>query len=107
MKNTSKLAVISAFILALNVTSTAFGESTGQYIDDAAITTKVKAALLADKNLKSTHISVETNRGTVELSGTVDTMDEESMAVKDANQIKGVRAVKDLLVVKGMEDQIK
>lgn len=48
---------------------TAKQEGTGGYIDDTVITTKVKSALLAEKSLKSTEISVETFKGRVQLSG--------------------------------------
>ncbi len=50
---------------------TAKTEGTGGYIDDTVITTKVKTALLAEKNLKSTQINVETFKGRVQLSGFV------------------------------------
>jgi osmotically-inducible protein OsmY len=104
MQNTHKLAAAAAFVLTLGVSPAAFSESTGQYIDDATLTTKVKAALLADTQIKATGISVQTNQGTVELSGTVNTADDESQAVKDANNIKGVRAVKDIMVVRGQQN---
>ena len=51
--------------------STRTHESTGQYVDDSVITTKVKALLAADDFLKSFQISVETYQGTVQLSGFV------------------------------------
>ena len=104
MRNASHIAITSTLILALGL-SVAFAEDTGQYMDDAAITTKVKAALLTDKQLKTTNISVETNQGTVQLSGIVSTKDAESEAVNAANKISGVKAVKDLLVVKGIQQE--
>ena len=52
--------------------STPKQESTGEYVDDSVITTKVKSLLAADDFLKSFQISVETYKGTVQLSGFVD-----------------------------------
>ncbi|MDR3425355.1 MAG: BON domain-containing protein [Alphaproteobacteria bacterium] len=107
MKHTRKLAAVSAFVLALAASSAAFGESAGKYMDDAAITTKVKAALLADLHFKAADINVDTNQGTVVLSGTVDTTDDESKAVKDANQVSGVKAVQDHLTASAMKQESK
>jgi osmotically-inducible protein OsmY len=84
----------------LGSSSLALAESTGQYIDDATITTKVKAALLGDSQLKATQVKVETSQGTVQLSGRVDSKTQETQAVQDANQVKGVVSVKDMLTVR-------
>jgi hyperosmotically inducible protein len=86
--------------LAAGCTSTPTSDSTGQYVDDTAITTKVKNALLADGAVKSSEISVQTVKGVVQLSGFVDTSDQKSAAEKDASAIPGVKDVKDDLVVK-------
>ena len=51
--------------------STSKQESTGEYVDDSVITTKVKSLLAGDDFLKSFQISVETYKGTVQLSGFV------------------------------------
>ena len=75
-------------------------DSTGQYVDDTAITTKVKAALLGDKTVKSFEIKVVTVKGVVQLSGRVDTSDQKSAAEKDASSIAGVNDVVDNLLVK-------
>lgn len=68
-------------------------DSTGQYIDDSAITTKVKAALFNDPSLKSGEISVETFKGRVQLSGFVRSRANIEQAVADARTISGVAAV--------------
>ncbi|MDD4615854.1 MAG: BON domain-containing protein [Alphaproteobacteria bacterium] len=75
------------------------GESTGQYVDDSAITAKVKAALLADSKLKSTGISVETTQGVVRLTGTVDTEAQKTEAARVAKKVNGVRSVENELTV--------
>lgn len=105
MKNIAKLAVVSAFTLALGASSVHAAESTGQYIDDATITTKVKAALLADSKLKATQVKVETTQGAVQLSGAVPSSDQEAQAVKDANQVGGVKSVQDLMTVRNTTTQ--
>lgn len=74
--------------------------STGQYIDDTMITGKVKAALVADPQLKATEINVETYKGTVQLSGFVSAPEEIPKAVQLARGIEGVKAVKNDMVVK-------
>ncbi len=101
MRNTfPKLLAVSAFALSIGASSMALAESAGQYIDDAAITTKVKAALVADSQLKATQVSVTTNHGIVQLDGSVSTKGQDSTAVNDANKVDGVKSVKDLLTVK-------
>jgi osmotically-inducible protein OsmY len=75
-------------------------DSTGQYVDDTVITTKVKSALLGDKAVKSFQIKVETVKGLVQLSGFVDTSDQKSAAGKDASAVAGVKDVENNLIVK-------
>jgi len=105
MRNLTQLAAISLLTLSLGASSLAFGETTGQYVDDATITTKVKSALLANQQLKAMQVSVETDHGSVQLSGSVDTKSQESEAVRLANQVSGVKSVKDLLTVKGTQEE--
>ncbi|MFO1414170.1 MAG: BON domain-containing protein [Burkholderiales bacterium] len=69
-------------------------------VEDAAITAKVKAAVLAEPGLKSLAIDVETNDGVVTLAGTVASPDLRQRAVTLAQQVEGVRSVSDQLVVK-------
>lgn len=68
-------------------------EGTGGYIDDTVITTKVKAALLAEKSLNSTEINVETFKGRVQLSGFVSSQNTVNKAVAVTEKISGVQAV--------------
>ena len=77
-----------------------YAESTGAYIDDSVITTKVKAALLEKSALKSFEISVSTNKGVVELSGFVDSTRSVLLAGKVASSVHGVSTVKNALLVK-------
>ena len=68
--------------------------------DDAAVTTKVKTALLAEPGLKSLQISVDTKDGTVTLTGQVDSADQRSRAEQIAQSTGGVKNVVDKLAVK-------
>lgn len=67
---------------------------TGEYIDDTVITTKVKAAIMNDPELKVTEINVETFRGVVQLSGFVSTNAQIQHAVAVARNVSGVTSVK-------------
>jgi len=80
--------------------STSKQESTGEYVDDSVITTKVKSLLAADDFLKSFEISVETYKGTVQLSGFVDSQKAIDKAVEITRGVKGVKSVKNNLSVK-------
>jgi hyperosmotically inducible protein len=75
-------------------------ESTGEYVDDSVITTKVKALLAEDDFLKSFQIGVETYRGVVQLSGFVNSQQAVDKAGELARSAKGVRSVKNSLIVK-------
>src|SRR5512139_2869965 len=80
--------------------STSTQESTGQYIDDSVITTKVKAKIAEDDVLKSFSISVETYKGVVQLSGFVNSQLTVDKAGRMASGVEGVKSVKNDLVVK-------
>ena len=76
-------------------------ESTGEYLDDTAMTTKVKAALAADPGLKTlVDTSVRTDRGVVTLSGAVDSPELKQRAAQITANVPGVRAVRNDLAVK-------
>jgi osmotically-inducible protein OsmY len=69
-------------------------------VDDSTITTKVKALLAEDNFLKSFQISVETYKGTVQLSGFVNSQNAVAKAGEIVRSVKGVRSVKNNLIVK-------
>jgi predicted small secreted protein len=75
-------------------------KETAVVIDDAAITTKVKSAVLAEPGLKSLQINVDTKDAVVTLSGTVDTPALKDRAVQIAQSVQGVKSVTDNLSVK-------
>jgi len=80
--------------------STPKQESTGEFVDDSVITTKVKSPLATDDFLKSFQIGVETFKGTVQLSGFVGSQKAVDKAGEIARSVKGVTSVKNDLVVK-------
>ena len=73
--------------------STAEHRSTGAYIDDTAITAKVKGAFVQDKVVKAMDVKVETYNGSVQLSGFVESSEQRSRAEQIARGINGVREV--------------
>lgn len=74
-------------------------ETVGEHIDDGTITTKVKAGLLAAKNVKSTHIHVKTTKGVVWLTGTVPSADDKTAAEEVVKGVDGVSRVKNHLKI--------
>ena len=92
-------AVTSLFAFAA-CAQTPTSESTGMYIDDTSITGKVKTAILQDANLKVFQIGVTTYKGTVQLSGFVDTPQMVTHAGEVASKVNGVTSVKNDLLVK-------
>lgn len=81
-------------------TSTSTSESTGEYIDDSAISTKVRADIIADKDLNLFQIDVTTYKGVVQLSGFVNSQDLKTRAGQLAAGVEGVKSVKNNLIVK-------
>ena len=87
----SSTALVCLAVVGCAATTTR--DSTGQYIDDSAITTKVKTALFDDSSLKSAEIRVETFKGRVQLSGFVRSQANIELALADARGVSGVAAV--------------
>jgi len=75
-------------------------DNDSRIVSDSAITTQVKALLLAEKGVPSTAISVETYEGRVMLSGFLETKDQVAKAVRVASGVSGVKQVQNNLVVK-------
>jgi len=95
------IALASAITLAINgCTATKTQESTGQFVDDSAITTKIKAKLVDDPVVSALRISVETYEGVVQLSGFANSSMEISQAGEIAKQTAGVRSVKNNIHLK-------
>ena len=83
--------------------STSKTESPGEYVDDTVITAKVKSAMLEEPSLKSAEINVETFKGIVQLSGFVRSRADINRAVELANGVKGVKSVKNDMILKGTQ----
>src|SRR6059058_2712758 len=101
------LATLAALIGGLALVQSQTGcagtttrESTGEYVDDSSITTKVKAAFVKDPVVKATDVKVETFKGTVQLSGFVNSSEERSQAERVAASVPGVTSVKNNITVK-------
>ncbi len=104
MKTASTLVRSLLVLLVIAVIAGCAGsrtqESTGEYFDDSTITSKVKAAILGDQELKVLQINVETFKGVVQLSGFVNSPQMVSRAVEVASRVSGVKSVKNNLIVK-------
>ena len=87
-------ALLVGALLVSACAATPKHESTGEYVDDSWITTKVKTAILNEPGLKVSQINVETYKGVVQLSGFVDSAADASKAVELAQAVKGVTNVK-------------
>jgi osmotically-inducible protein OsmY len=96
----SAILAAAAMAVAVGCASTPTSESTGQYMDDSAITAKVKTAIFSDASLKTNDISVETFKGQVQLSGFVDTSANIAQAATVAKGVGGVTSVKNDLHLK-------
>jgi osmotically-inducible protein OsmY len=94
--------ILSAALLAGSAAfvAPAQAETAGQYVDDAVITTGVKAAIVKEPSLKVAEINVETQKGVVQLSGFVANADNIPTAIKVAGAVKGVKSVKNDIHVK-------
>jgi hyperosmotically inducible protein len=98
---------LSALLVALMLSgmvagcsSTPTQQSTGEAIDDGVVTAKVKAKLIEDPVTKAHRINVETFKGTVQLSGFVETEQARSRALQLAKETAGVKNVKDAMEVR-------
>jgi osmotically-inducible protein OsmY len=75
-------------------------ESTGEYVDDSVITTRVKAAIFEESTLKSMQINVKTYQGVVQLSGFVNSSSSVTRAGEVARRVVNVVRVENDLIVK-------
>jgi len=95
-------AVVSAVVL-LTTTGCAVvrdQQSVGSYVDDATLTTRVKAKFAEDKTVSALAISVETLKGVVQLSGFAKSTEEKAMAERLARSTSGVVGVRNDIIVR-------
>lgn len=102
-----KYARAIAFAMLAGVTIVSTGcsvarnqQTVGSYVDDAGITTAVKAKMAEDQTVSATSISVETLNGTVQLSGFAKSQAEKDRAESIARTTKHVREVRNSIVVR-------
>jgi osmotically-inducible protein OsmY len=94
------LAILMLIATLAACAATRTHESTGEYVDDSVITSKVKSLLANDDFLKSFEISVETYKGVVQLSGFVNSQKAVDKAGEIARSVQSVKSVNNNLIVK-------
>lgn len=99
--NRTTVAFTSVLLLAMGTamlgtgcTSTPTQSSLGETVDDSVITAKIKTAFVEDKTVSALQISVETFKGSVQLSGFANSSAEIERAMTLASQVQGVKSVK-------------
>ena len=101
MKNNLSRGIVLSLLLAVAAcVAPSSPQSTGQYIDDVALTARVKTALIEDPDTKARNIQVDAFNGVVQLSGFVDTQYERSRAEAIAGEIAGVRRIENRLALR-------
>ncbi|MGE0099329.1 MAG: BON domain-containing protein [Hydrogenophaga sp.] len=103
MKIAHALVAVAATFSLVQITGCAVArdqQTVGAYIDDATLTTRVKARFAENKTVSATSISVETLNGTVQLSGFAKSNEEKAMAETLAKSTSGVKSVRNDIVVR-------
>lgn len=103
MKYYNKFVVVFFAIVLVSLAgcaSTTGQEGAGEFVDNAVITAKVKASIFNEATLKVFEINVETFKGSVQLSGFVSTQADIDKAVKVTQRVKGVKSVKNDILLK-------
>lgn len=105
MKQLLRILSIAALATGLSVLSvgcagTATRASTGEMLDDSVVTAKVKTELIRDEAVKARDVNVDTFRGTVQLSGFVETAEQKARAGDIAARVTGVNNVVNNITVK-------
>jgi osmotically-inducible protein OsmY len=105
-KNQTFIRIVSALFIAFSASTMVAcaskdnRASAEEYVEDSVITTRVKAAILGEPDLKVLEINVETFKGTVQLSGFVSERGDIAKATEVARKVDGVVAVKNDIRVK-------
>jgi osmotically-inducible protein OsmY len=95
---TAVFAAVTVFATGCAVTRSQ--ESVGQYVDDATITTQIKARWIEDKTVDAASFKVETMKGTVQISGFAKNAAEKAQAEAIARRVNGVVAVQNSIAVR-------
>jgi hyperosmotically inducible periplasmic protein len=86
-------AIILAALAFVGCATWSSRESAGGYLDDAAITTKVKSSFVADPQVSALAINVQSSQGVVHLTGTANNEQERQRAIQIAQAVQGVKQV--------------
>jgi osmotically-inducible protein OsmY len=103
MSNFKKILIglfLTVSFISAGCSSTPNKESLGETVDDSVITTKIKSLYVKDAAVSALHVSVETYKGVVQLSGFANNQTEIDRAVEIAREVKGVKSVKNDLHLK-------
>ncbi|RJX34095.1 MAG: BON domain-containing protein [Oxalobacter sp.] len=100
IKYLTGLFLAAMVVSVMGCASSSKQQGTGEYIDDAVITSKVKAAIFNESSIKSNEINVETYKGVVQLSGFVNSQNNIDKSVEVSRGVKGVKSVKNALILK-------
>ena len=91
---------VGTAVVLMGCTGTRYERSTGEYIDDKALNSRVKSALADNPEYKFGDVNVTSFKGTVQLSGFVNTTDQKRMAGSIAERVKNVKTVENSITVK-------
>ena len=96
----SALAALVAASLLFGAGCSREGKTTGQTIDDSAISAKVKAAFAQDPGVRAIDVKVDTHLGAVQLSGWAGSAEEKARAEQLAKAVPGVKSVENKIALK-------
>jgi hyperosmotically inducible periplasmic protein len=82
-------------------------KKTGEVLSDTAITAKVKAAIMAEPDLKTLQMNVDTNDGIVKISGIVDSKEQSKRVSEIASSLSGIKDVHNDLSIKSPPQKVK
>ena len=106
MKNLTVAAMIAfAALFSAGCAVTSGQSTTGEYVDDATITSRVKTRFAEDKSVAATRIQVETLKGVVQLSGFAISEAERQRAAQIASAVPGVKQVQNSIIVRPPQTQ--
>jgi hyperosmotically inducible protein len=95
MRTSIKIAAVTAVTLFASGCNLMKGkESTGQYVDDATVATRAKAALVKDSTVSAGDFNIDVYKGDVTLTGVAKNADEVNRAIDDIKRVDGVKSVK-------------
>jgi hyperosmotically inducible protein len=95
LRTSTKIATIAAIALLATGCNLMKGkETTGQYVDDATIATRAKAALVKDSTVSASDFNIDVYKGNVTITGVAKNSDEVGRAIDDIKRVDGVKSVK-------------